>query len=159
MHADVGEGRLVSGVEIGGRLSTLVEDTIATDSESSPAESRRTWGSDSGAEITTITCAARSDADADLAERLSDALVGAILERSLFSAADRDAVTATLRTAREALVRLDEEHGLVVDGRPARTLVASSGGATVRGTVVGSTVVVVVGDHGPLTLTLTLTSS
>lgn len=155
MHTDVEEGRLVSGVETGGSPMTLVEDTTATDSEASPAESRRTWGTDAGAEITTITCAARSDADADLAERVSDALVGAILERSLFSTAAREAVAATLRDARESPLRLDEENGLVVDGRPARTLVASHDGATVRGTVVGTTVVVVVGEHGPLALTLT----
>lgn len=155
MHMDVGEGRLVSGVETGGSPMTLVEDTTATDGEASPAESHRTWCTDAGAEITTITCAARSDADADLAERVSDALVGAILERSLFSTTDREAVSATLRDARESPLRLDEENGLVVDGRPARTLVASHDGATVRGTVVGTTVVLVVGEHGPLALTLT----
>lgn len=153
MRTDVGEGRLVSGVEIGGRPATLVEDTLATDREGTPAESHRTWASDAGAEITTITCAAR--ADADLAERVSDALVGTILERSLMSTTDREAVAASLRDARESPLRLDEENGLVVDGRPARTLVASSAGATVRGTVIGTTVVVVVGDHGPLALSLT----
>lgn len=155
MRTDVGEGRLVSGVETDGRPMTLVEDTTATDGEGASAESRRTWASDAGAEITTITCAARADADADLAERVSDALVGAILERSLFSTTDREAVAATLGDARESPLRLDEENGLVVDGRPARTLVASHDGATVRGTVVGTTVVVVVGEHGPLALTLT----
>ena len=143
----------MSAVEIGGSPATLVEDTLAADSEEAPAESHRTWASDAGAEITTITCATRTDAD--LAERLSDALVGAILERSLFSTTDRDVVAATLRTAREAPVGLDAEHGLVLDGRPARTLVASHDGATVRGAVLGTTVLVVVGEHGPLALTLT----
>ena len=154
MRTDVGGGRLVSGVETGGSPMTLVEDTTATDGEASPAESHRTWCTDTGAEITTITCAARSDADADLAERVSDALVGAILERSSFSTTDREAVAATLRDARESPLRLDEENGLVVDGRPARTLVASHDGATVRGAVLGTTVLVVVGEHGPLALTL-----
>lgn len=155
MRTDVGEGRLVSGVEIGGRPATLLEDTAATDGEASPAESHRTWCTDAGAEITTITCAARSDADADLAERVSDALVGAILERSLFSATDREAVAASLRDAGESPLRPDGENGLVVDGRPARTLVASHDGTTVRGAVLGTTAVVVVGEHGPLVLTLT----
>lgn len=155
MRADMGEVRLVSGLEIDESPVTLVEDTLVRDSEASPAESHRTWASDAGAEITTITCAARPDADADLAERLSDALVAAILERSLFSSTGREAVAASLRDARESPLRLDKENRLVVDGRPARTLVASHDGATVRGAVLGATVVVVVGDHGPLALTLT----
>ena len=154
MHGEAGEARVVSSVVVDGSTSTLVEDTLTTDSEASQTENHRTWSTDAGSEVTTISFAARGDAGALLAEQVTEALVGAVLVASMVSGVGQEAVAPRLRDAREAPLRPDED-SLVVDGHPAHAVVVSSGGVTLRGCVVDETVVVVVGDRGPLSLTLT----
>lgn len=153
MHGEAGEARVVSSVVVDGSTPRLVEDTLTTDSAASQTENHRTWSSDAGAEVTTISFAAGGDAGALLAEQVTEALVGAVLVRSMVSGLGREAIAPRLRDARKAPLRHDED-SLVVDGHPADALVVSSCGVTVRGAVVGATVVIAVGDHGPLTLTL-----
>ncbi|MEP7763226.1 hypothetical protein [Sanguibacter sp. 25GB23B1] len=143
----------MSSVEHHGEALLLVEDTWMTDSESPAPESRRTWVATSGAETRTITSALASDTAHTLAGAVTDALVGAALERALSEGASKDAMAAAVRKARTAEVRA-ESAALVIDGEPQAGLAVAWDGTVISGVVVGETIVLVVSDARGVALTL-----
>lgn len=154
MHAPDGEaGRVVSAVFREGSPLVLVEDTWTEDTENSPPESRRTWRSSEGAQVTTMTSQMSLDSPEAMAERVLDALSGAAMEHQISVGTPREAMILAVRRARAADVR-DDARCLMVDGTPYGGVSASSEGTTVRGVRVDTTVIVTVTDSGPVTVAL-----
>lgn len=151
MHAPrPGAARVVAAVSHDGVPLVLVEDSWVTESEWSPPESRRTWSSIAGDEVKTVTSPASAES---LGLRVTAALAGAAMERSISAGAPREAMIVAVRRAQGADVR-EDAICLVVDGEPYSGLTASSDGTTVRGTVVDQMVVMTIGGGDPVSLTL-----
>ena len=144
---------MVSAVFGDGEPLTLVEDTRTTDGAGSAPESLRTWSSTSGAEVKTATSPAGARSGQPLAERVTDALSGAVMERLMSVGASREDIAVAVARARAVGVQ-DEAVCLLVDGEPHEGISASSEGILVRGVHVGDSVVVVIAaaDSAPVTL-------
>lgn len=128
----------------------LVEDTWTSDSLASPPENLRTWCPASGSEIATATWPAGSDSARGLAERVIDALVGAVMERAAVTG--ESAAVAVHEGG--AVAARGVPNCLTVDGTPRSGIVASSGGTTAAGVIAGSTIVLAIYDQGPVSVDL-----
>lgn len=141
---------VVSNVHLDGTPLMLVEDSFAADSEDAAPESQRVWSSETGVEVKTITSRTSSGSE-ELGQRVIEALAGVALERAM--TAGREAMALEVGRAKAAELSRDDD-GLLVNGRPSRTMVASSGEATVIGAIVADITVLVVTQGGRVSLTL-----